>query len=81
MSTYRWKPPGAQDSHLTFTFCGRCGIRTYAQGDLEWLGGIFHAISVPALDLSPEQLAAIPVRYVNGREGRYEEAPAHPEAM
>jgi hypothetical protein len=36
---------------------------------------------VPALGLSPEQLAALPIRYVNGRDGRYDEAPAHPEAI
>ena len=41
----------------------------------------FHAISVPTLALSPERRTAIPVRYVNGREGRYDEAPEHPEAI
>jgi hypothetical protein len=45
------------------------------------LGGTFHAVSVPALDLSPEQFAAIPVRYINGRDRRYDETPAHPEAI
>src|SRR6187401_2437131 len=45
------------------------------------LGGTFHAISVPTLDLSPEQFAAIPVRYINGRERRYDETPAHTEAI
>ncbi|HEY0707323.1 MAG TPA: GFA family protein [Polyangia bacterium] len=81
LSEYRWIPPGASESHLTFTFCRVCGVRTYAKGHLDWLGGTFHAISVPALDLTPEQFAAIPVRYINGREGRYEETPAHTEAI
>ena len=81
VSEYRWTPPGRPEPHLTFTFCKRCGVRTYAQGDLEALGGKFHAISVPALELSPAELAAIPVRYINGRDGRYDEAPAHPEAI
>jgi hypothetical protein len=36
---------------------------------------------VPALDLPPERFATIPVRYVNGRDDRYDEAPAHPEAF
>jgi hypothetical protein len=58
-----------------------CGIRTYARGNLDSLGGTFHAVSVPALDLSPEQFATIPVRYVNGRDRRYDETPAHPEAI
>jgi hypothetical protein len=78
---YRWVPPGASESHLTFTFCRVCGVRTFARGELASLGGTFHAVSVPTLDLSPERRAAIPIRYVNGRDGRYEEAPPHPEAV
>ena len=81
VSEYRWVPPGELESHLTFTFCRICGVRTFAQGELESLGGTFHAVFVPTLALSPEQFAAIPVRYVNGRERRYDEAPAHPEAI
>jgi hypothetical protein len=81
VSEYRWTPPGQPEPHLTFTFCRTCGIRTYARGNVDWLGGTFHAVSVPALALSPEQFAAIPVRYVNGRDGRYDEAPANPAAL
>lgn len=80
-SEYRWTPPGRAEPHLAFTFCRVCGVRTYARGELEALGGTFNAISVPALDLSPERRAAIPVRYLNGREGRYDEAPEHPHAI
>jgi hypothetical protein len=81
VSEYRWTPPGASEPHLTFTFCRTCGVRTFARGNLAALGGIFHAISVPALDLTPERFATIPVRYVNGRDDRYDEAPPHPEAF
>ncbi len=81
VSEYRWTPPGMSEPHLTFTFCRTCGVRTFARGDLESLGGTFHAVSVPTLDLTPEQLAGIPVRYINGRDGRYDEAPEHPEAI
>ena len=81
VSEYRWTPPGETEPHLTFTFCRTCGVRTYARGNLDSLGGTFHAVSVPALDLSPEQFAAIPVRYVNGRDGRNDETPAHPDAL
>jgi hypothetical protein len=81
VSEYRWTPPGQLESHLTFTFCRTCGTRTYARGQLDSLGGTFHAVSVPTLELSPERLASIPVRYVNGRDGRYEETPAHPHAI
>jgi hypothetical protein len=81
VSEYRWTPPGSAEPHLTYTFCRTCGVRTYARGNLDALGGTFHAISVPTLDLSPEAFAAIPVHYVNGRHGRYDESFAHPEAV
>ncbi len=81
VSEYRWTPPGHSESHLTFTFCGSCGVRTFARGQLESLGGTFHAIHVPTLELSPEQFAAIPVRYINGRDGRYDQTPEHPNAI
>lgn len=81
VTEYRWTPPGQSEPGLTFTFCRRCGVRTFARGELESLGGTFHAISVPTLELSPEQRAAIPVRYLNGRDGRYDEPPEHFEAL
>jgi hypothetical protein len=81
ISEYRWTPPGSHEPHLTYSFCRTCGVRTFARGELDRLGGTFHAVHIPTLDLSPAQLAAIPIRYVNGRDGRYDEAPAHPEAM
>jgi hypothetical protein len=81
ISEYRWTPPDEPEPHLTFTFCRTCGVRTFARGEHESLGGTFHAVSIPALELSPEQFAAIPVRYVNGRDGRYEERPAYTEGL
>ncbi len=81
VSEYRWTPPGEPAPHLTFTFCRTCGVRTFAQGNLEHLGGIFRAVSVPTLALSPEQFAAIPVKYLNGRERRYDEAPPYPAGL
>jgi hypothetical protein len=81
VSEYRWTPPGEAEPHLTFMFCRICGVRTFARGELASLGGTFHAVSVPTLDLSAERRAAIPVRYVNGRDGRYDEAPATPDAI
>jgi hypothetical protein len=81
VAEYRWTPPGDSEPHLTFTFCQTCGVRAFARGELASLGGTFHAVHVPTLDLSPEQFAAIPVRYVNGRAGRYDEAPAYPHAI
>jgi hypothetical protein len=81
VSEYRWTAPGDPEPHLTFTFCRVCGVRTFARGHLDSLGGTFHAVSVPALNLSPEQVAAVPIRFVNGRDRRYDETPPHPEAI
>jgi hypothetical protein len=81
VSEYRWTPPGYSEPNLTYTFCRTCGVRTLARGTLESLGGTFHAVSVPTLALSQEQLAALPVRSVNGRDGRNAEVPDHPETI
>ena len=81
VTEFRWTPPGMTEPHLTYTFCRTCGVRTFARGELASLGGKFHAISVPTLALTPAQFAAIPVCYINGREGRYDETFAHPEAI
>jgi hypothetical protein len=81
VSEYRWTAPGFSEPHLTFTFCRTCGVRTFARGQLESLGGTFHAISVPTLDLTPAQRAAVPVRYLNGRDGRYDQEPDQPDAI
>ena len=81
VTEYRWVPPGMPESHLTYTFCRICGVRAFARGDLPQLGGVFHAVSVPTLDLSPERRAAIPVRYLNGRDGSYDEVTEHTAAI
>jgi hypothetical protein len=73
--------PSARPFLLDLAHDLTCGVRTFARGELAALGGTFHAVSVPTLDLSPERRAAIPVRYVNGRDGRYDEAPEHPGAI
>ncbi len=81
LAEYRWTPPGDTEPHLTFTFCKTCGVRTFARGHLDSLGGTFHAIHVPTLDLTDEQRATIPIRYINGRERKYDETPPNTHAI
>lgn len=57
-------------------FCSRCGVKPFGRGHLEGLGD-FAAINIACLDgVSDEILAALPVRYEDGRRDRWEQAPA-----
>lgn len=62
MGEYRWIPQGKQTSHLTYRFCKHCGIRIFAYGEDESLGGEFYALHVPTLDISMDELAAAPLK-------------------
>ncbi len=76
ISEYRWTPPGQPGPFLTFSFCKNCGIRTFAGGELEALGGVFRAVPIATLDDVPaDELAAAPVSYIDGRHGRFDQPP------
>jgi hypothetical protein len=54
-------------------FCTRCGVKPFGQTT----DGQGVAVNVACLDdLSPERLAALPVRYVDGAHDRWDAAPA-----
>lgn len=73
LSEYRWTPAGRPEPGLTYAFCAKCGVRVFARGELEALGGIFHAVPVNTLDdLSPEDLEAIPINYIDNRHDRFD---------
>lgn len=57
-------------------FCRHCGVKTFGTGDHPALGGPFHAVNVACLDdLEPEELAALPVTFEDGRHDRWQAAP------
>jgi len=57
-------------------FCRRCGIKAFGRGHLEQLGGTFYAINVACLDdVTPQELAAAPVTYEDGRHNAWERPP------
>lgn len=57
-----------RDAHY---FCGQCGIHTFSTGESAALGA-FHAVVLACLDdASPEELAAAPVRYLDGRNDNW----------
>ena len=58
-------------------FCRQCGVRVYGVGESARLG-VFYGISVNVLDdVSEDDLAAVPVTYVNGRDDLWDQAPRH----
>lgn len=82
LADYQWTPPGRPHPSLHYRFCRTCGIRVFAQGELESLGGPFYAVAVASLDdVDPDELAAAPINYVDGRNGRYDQAPADIRSM
>ena len=57
--------------------CSTCGLRVYGRGDIPEMGGAFVAINVACLDTaSPEELAAAPIQFCNGRDNDWMHEPA-----
>ena len=58
-------------------FCSRCGVKPFGSGEMEALGGRFYAVNVACLDdAKEEELAEAPVVYEDGRNDRWDRAPA-----
>jgi hypothetical protein len=58
-------------------FCRHCGIKSFARGEMAALGGTFYAINLACLEnVSPEELAAAPVTYEDGRHDNWQSPPA-----
>ena len=63
-----------QGHHL---FCKHCGLRPFSRGHVPEIGGDFVSINVACLDNVPDaELAALPVRYFNGRDNDWMHEPA-----
>jgi hypothetical protein len=58
-------------------FCKHCGIRSFGRGYVEEIGGAYVSVAVMSLDgLSDEELAALPVKYMDGRGNNWWNPPA-----
>ncbi len=78
---YQWAPPGGR-SFLHYRFCKTCGIRTFGMGGEETDAGGFWFVNVAALDgVSIDELADAPLRYVDGRNDRYDQPPEDTRLM
>jgi len=61
-------------------FCTTCGVRVFGRADVEQLGGKVVSIQVATLDdVTPEELAAAPINYGNGRDNLWWEQPSAAE--
>ena len=57
-------------------FCRRCGVKPFGRGQMEALGGTFYAVNVACLDgVAPEEMAAGPIEYQDGRHDAWDRAP------
>jgi hypothetical protein len=81
LADYQWTPAGRAHPGLHYHFCRTCGVRTFARGNSEALGGAFYAIAVASLDdADPKELAAS-IKYVDGRHDRYDRPPEDTRLM
>ena len=82
MSSYQWTPPGRPSPGLTYRFCKTCGVRIYGTGDAEFMGGRFYALAVATFDnVSIDELAAAPLRFIDNRHDRFDRAPEDTRLM
>lgn len=58
-------------------FCRHCGVRPFGKGYLDVLGGDFYFVNVACLDdAEPAELIEGPLRFADGRNDNWHNAPA-----
>jgi hypothetical protein len=79
-SEYSWTPPG-RPPNLHYRFCTTCGVRTVGSGDHGPRGGPFCFVAVASLDDADADELAASIRYVDGRNDRYDRSPEDTRLM
>jgi len=58
-------------------FCKTCGLHAYSHGYVEQIGGEFRSVNIACLDnITPEELASLPITYCDGLNNSWWNAPA-----
>ena len=59
-----------------YLFCQHCGVRCFARGHHEQLGGDFVSVQIASLDnVDIQQLVSAPIRYADGRNNNWQVSP------
>jgi hypothetical protein len=57
-------------------FCKTCGVRTFSRGYVEEIGGHYVSIAIASLDgIPPEELAKLPIQYMDGKDNNWFNSP------
>ena len=77
LSTYAWGGKTA-----TRFFCKHCGVRSFGRGHVKEIGGDYVAVQLGCLDnVDVAELIAAPVRYADGRNNNWWEAPTETQHL
>lgn len=58
-------------------FCRTCGLHAYGRGHVEEMGGDYASVAISCLDdLSDDERANLPIRYMDGRANNWWNTPA-----
>ena len=75
LSDYQFR--SRQGHHL---FCRHCGVRSFGRGNVPEIGGEYVAVMLQTLDdVTPDELAAVPVKYMDGRHDSWWTEPSEAE--
>ena len=65
---------GSKNGH--HLFCRHCGVRSFARGYVEQIGGAYVAVQLASLDdVDLQELISAPIRYADGRNNDWGASP------
>ena len=80
LAEYAWTPPGRPGPNLHYRFCKTCGVRAFVTGK-DPKGADIVALHVAALDDLDAGEVAGAIKYVDGRNNRFDREPEDKRLM